>query len=923
MRVTSSGGTPTGTVVVSDGIGNSCNVVLLSGVGACQLPSTQVGARTLTASYPATGIFRASSDTEQHLVNKGNTSTTITSDPSDPSVFGETYDVNVTVAPTGGAAGVPTGTVNVGDGNGNNCSITLSGGSGTCQITGTPVGGATLTATYVGDASFNGSSDNEPHTVNKGDTITTITSDASDPSVFGEDYTVAVEVVAAGNAVGTPTGSVDVDDGNGNMCTVTLSGGTGSCIMSGSPVGPLTLTADYSGDGNFNTSSDTETHNVDQGGTKTTIVSDNPDASVFGQAYTVVVDVAPMGNASGTPTGSVEVDDGNGNICTVSLSGGTGSCQLNNTPVGTATLTAKYQGDINFDTSSDTEQHTVEPAPTTTIITADTPDPSIFGFAYTVEVSVTSATGTPMGTVTVDDGAGNQCTITLSAGMGSCQINNTPVGSNTLTATYNGSGSFTTSEDTEGHTVQPAIGTITIVKNTAPAIAGNGTFVFSSPDPDLDEISITTASNSGSSAQITKIAASYTVTEEETTGWRLQSISCQGDMDSGSVIDTASRTVTIDLDHAEDIVCTFVNVRDEDFVRERTQRVIANFINRRADQITANEPEIVERLTRRGTGGDIASSLNLTASGTAENATLSFSTSLRQIAGAADARRAAIQKSLMESMSLGQKSFKTAAIVPEETTGFDIWVQGKVSHVEEDTRQSDLGLLYVGADYQISPGLVIGVLGQFDWADEEDRTETIKVDGFGWLVGPYMTARLHQNLYFDARGAWGRSDNDVNPLGTFTDSFDTTRWLAKGQLTGDFKHGKWRFSPHAAVIYFEERQQSYTDSLNILIPGQTESLGRVTFGPKIAYAGETASGTVLQPHIAIKGIWDFDEAEIVNLTTGLTEGSSDGVRARVNGGIAARFASGWSVTGEGFYDGIGANDLEAYGGSVKVNMPLN
>lgn len=754
--------------------------------------------------------------------------------------------------------------------------------------------------------------------------VTTITSDAPDPSVFGQDYTVSVTVGPGPGAVGTPAGTVTVDNGvAGNICVITLAGGTGSCVISGAPVGPSTLTANYSGGLNFVSSSGTAPHTVIQGGTTTTITSDDPDPSVFGQPYQVFATVAATGNAMGTPTGTVDVNDGNGNMCTITLGAGSGSCVLNGTPVGAAMLTGQYNGDTNFTASSDMEAHTVDQAPTTTTITADTPDPSILGFAYTVDVTVSSTTGMPTGTVTVDDGAGNMCNINLVGGMGSCQINNTPVGLNTLTATYSGDTNFTTSDDTEGHTVAPAIGTITIIKNTAPAIAGNGTFAFSSPDPDLNAIAITTASGTGTSGQITKAAATYQITEDLVAGWQLQSISCVGDTDGGSVIDQDNRTVTIDLDHAEDIVCTYVNVRDEDFVRLRTQRVIANFINRRADQITANEPEIVERLTRRNLGSDIVTSLNLTAAGDENNATMSFSTSLRQMMSAADARKAAIQKSLMEGMALGSKSFKTQIVPAEESTGLDIWVQGKVSHVEENTRASDLGLLYVGADYQVSPGLVLGVLGQFDWSDEEDQTENIKVNGFGWLAGPYMAARLYQNLYFDARGAWGESTNDVNPLGTYADSFKTTRWLAKGQLTGDFKGGNWRFSPHAAVIYFEEEQDGYVDSLGIAISGQTETLGRVTFGPKIAYAAETPSGAILQPHIAIKGIWDFDEAEIVNLTTGLTEGSTDEVRARVNGGIAARFESGWSVTGEGFYDGIGTDDLEAYGGSIKVNMPLH
>ena len=94
------------------------------------------------------------------------------------------------------------------------------------------------------------------------------------------------------------------------------------------------------------------------------------------------------------------------------------------------------------------------------------------------------------------------------------------------------------------------------------------------------------------------------------------------------------------------------------------------------------------------------------------------------------------------------------------------------------------------------------------------------------------------------------------------------------------------------------------------------------FGPKVSYAMVQPDGTVITPHLAIKGIWDFVHDDTVNVTTGLAVGSDD-VRARVEGGVSVRMANGWSIKGEGFYDGIGADDLDAYGGSVKLSVSLN
>jgi hypothetical protein len=62
-------GTPTGTVVVSDGL-TTCEVAALSatGTGSCTLVSTRTGVRTITARFPGTANFGPSSATAVHRV---------------------------------------------------------------------------------------------------------------------------------------------------------------------------------------------------------------------------------------------------------------------------------------------------------------------------------------------------------------------------------------------------------------------------------------------------------------------------------------------------------------------------------------------------------------------------------------------------------------------------------------------------------------------------------------------------------------------------------------------------------------------------------------------------------------------------------------------------------------------------------------
>ena len=196
-------------------------------------------------------------------------------------------------------------------------------------------------------------------------TTTTIL-DTPDPSVYGQSYTVSVNVVP-GNGVGVPTGTVDVSDGN-NACSITLASGAGNCDLPSGDPQTVTLTATYSGDVNWNGSSDTESHTIQKAATLTTIVSDSADPSEWGSDYTVSVIVTAVAPGSGTPTGTVVVSDGSED-CTISLVSGSGSCDLPSDGVASLTLSATYGGDAGFEGSSDTEPHTVEDttAPTVTI----------------------------------------------------------------------------------------------------------------------------------------------------------------------------------------------------------------------------------------------------------------------------------------------------------------------------------------------------------------------------------------------------------------------------------------------------------------------------------------------------------------------------------------------------------------------------
>ena len=277
-------------------------------------------------------------------------------------------------------------------------------------------------------------------------TTTTITSIAPSPSEIGQVYTVNVSVSAS-------SGMVTVNDGIGGTCTITLP--ASSCPLTGTVIGPLTISATYLGQGSLAGSGDTAMHSVVQVNSTTTITSiAPPGSSEVGQAYAVNVNVAGFG----TPVGTVAVDDGAGATCTVTLPAS--GCMLTSMLVGPRTITAIYSGDVNNTTSNATATYTITQSASITSITSIVPAVSTtVGQPFTVNV-VVSGFGTPVGTVIVDDGVGATCSITLPAG--NCVLTSTVGGAKTITANYSGDTDNLPSSDSAAYQIDPAVSTTTI-----------------------------------------------------------------------------------------------------------------------------------------------------------------------------------------------------------------------------------------------------------------------------------------------------------------------------------------------------------------------------------------------------------------------------------------------------------------------------
>jgi hypothetical protein len=258
--------------------------------------------------------------------------------------------------------------------------------------------------------------------------------------------------------------------------------------------------------------------------------------------------------------------------------------------------------------------------------------------------------------------------------------------------------------------------------------------------------------------------------------------------------------------------------------------------------------------------------------------------------------------------------------------GLQLWSEVHASRFNDDIsggdRRGDFEVLYVGGDLMISRSILIGALVQFDWMHDSSTTLNGDIDGRGWMAGPYVGIRLGPNWQFDARAAWGQSNNDIT-IGSDTGSFDTDRWLTRGSLRGNWYTGPWRFTSISELAYIEEHQRQYTVASGDIIPNQTVALGRFSFGPEVAYRFKTGVNSFIEPQLSFLGQWNFDHVNDIVLD-GIAA-SPDAVTGQVEAAVMFGFADGITFRAAGAYEGVGSGDFSAWSlrlwGSVPLSSP--
>jgi hypothetical protein len=333
-------------------------------------------------------------------------------------------------------------------------------------------------------------------TIEKLTTTTSITTNTPNPSHYWESYTVGVSV---SSALITPTGTVTVKLAGSTICSITLSGGSGSCSLHSTGIGAnQSLTADYGGDSShYGSSATATTHTILQSPTTTlATLSGHSSTVVYGERFDPDLTTSSMYGGTITGTGTMAIDGvsiytaaaWDGSMRRLAYYSGYSSVDH----VGSHTYTGSYSGDANNAASSQSVAFTVVQASTTTSV-GTTQSTTIYGerdyFTATV-TEVAPSLVIPSGSVQfyVDGALFDTQTLNASGQATSKSMENLPIkpAGYSVYATYVGTSDFVASTSgTITQVINPTSTVTTVTSNNSSLNYGNDVIVTITVTPNV------------------------------------------------------------------------------------------------------------------------------------------------------------------------------------------------------------------------------------------------------------------------------------------------------------------------------------------------------------------------------------------------------------------------------------------------------
>ena len=345
--VTSSAGTPTGTVVFYNGTTSMGSASLSGGIASLQAPGFHHGTYPITAAYQGSSSFAGSTSPILYQVVHELVYATSTSLETSrtPILVGQSVTFFASVAARYDGSSPPDGElIYFSDNHGTDLgSVPMQGGSASVTTSALIAAKHTIIARYNGDGVYGKSHGLLTQIVDKYSSTTTLTSSVN-PAVYGQPITYTITV--ASSAPGGPTGVVNLT----GVGSLPLVGGVATITKAEVRVGTHTLTAEYKGDDESSKSTSSVLDEVVNPASTTTVLTSSANPSSAGQKVTFTATVTSSTGVD--PFGKVTFTAGTTTLGTVALKDGTASVSTAALPVGSTAITAAYGGADGFTGSS-------------------------------------------------------------------------------------------------------------------------------------------------------------------------------------------------------------------------------------------------------------------------------------------------------------------------------------------------------------------------------------------------------------------------------------------------------------------------------------------------------------------------------------------------------------------------------------------
>jgi hypothetical protein len=568
--------------------------------------------------------------------------------------------------------------------------------------------------------------------------------------------------------------------------------------------------------------------------------------------------------ASGLPsgaTGTVSFFLDGASLGDATVANGSASATTGQLLPGNYVLKARYNGDSNYAPSTETSVNHLVNRGGLQVTLVQPSQELLAGDTVTATISAPAATGQ----ITFElDGTPLAPAQTLVSGSASYTLPQLPPGPHILLARYSGDAIYGPAQSAP----------ITIgVRNTASIslklqTGGQDTTVaFSSATPELNVV-VTTSGGSGQSPAIALMPGTYVVTAQDAAGAgsALVGLYCT---DSNGSVSAETRTATINLDIAESVVCTFSAGPSA----QETQQIVETLMETSAGFLLANQPDMARRIGRL-TGGFSGGSLGA--------AIMSY---LPQVMAGTGTRQISASLAAID-----------AATGNMQQNRFDIWMDGTFGLLNGGSTEARSMAFSFGADYLVTSDLLLGGFIQLDSINQWARSGPSMAGANGWLAGPYMSARLSDQLFLDLLAGYGMASNKVSPLGTFEDAFSSSRYLLSATLSGQIEMEDWTFEPRAQLSYFSETSAAYTDALGTFVPGSTVGVGQLAVGPGVRYKLLDDGTVSIETGLRLDGVLS------------LASGSSQSLQGRVEADVRLGFDTGTALSLTGTMSGLGAQE---------------